>query len=46
MSACWDEKNGRNRVSSKALILHLNYHNLGYDITAFLGIYLSKSSKY
>lgn len=30
----------------KGFNLHLNYHNLGYDITAFLGIYLSKSSKY
>jgi Lrp/AsnC family transcriptional regulator for asnA, asnC and gidA len=26
--------------------LQLNYHKLGFDVTAFLGIYLSKSSKY
>ncbi len=30
----------------KSFNLQLNYHKLGYDITAFLGIYLSKSSKY
>lgn len=30
----------------KSFNLQLNYHLLGYDITAFLGIYLSKSSKY
>jgi Lrp/AsnC family transcriptional regulator, regulator for asnA, asnC and gidA len=26
--------------------LNLNYHKLGYDVTAFLGIYLDKSSLY
>ena len=30
----------------KSFNLQLNYHKLGYDITAFLGIYLSKSSQY
>lgn len=26
--------------------IEINYHRLGYDITAFLGIYLEKSSQY
>lgn len=26
--------------------IEINYHKLGYDITAFLGIYLEKSSQY
>ncbi|HRG36182.1 MAG TPA: Lrp/AsnC ligand binding domain-containing protein [Chitinophagales bacterium] len=30
----------------KGFSLQLNYHKLGYDITAFLGIYLNKSSQY
>ena len=30
----------------KSFNLQLNYHKLGYDITAFLGIYLNKSSQY
>ena len=30
----------------KSSNLNVNYEKLGYDITAFLGIYLSKSSKY
>ena len=30
----------------KSSNLSVNYEKLGYDITAFLGIYLSKSSKY
>lgn len=30
----------------KGSTLNVNYAKLGYDITAFLGIYLSKSSKY
>lgn len=30
----------------KSFNLQLNYHKLGYDITAFLGVYLSKSSEY
>lgn len=30
----------------KGSTLNINYSKLGYDITAFLGIYLSKSSKY
>lgn len=30
----------------KSFNLQLNYHELGYDITAFLGIYLNKSSQY
>ena len=30
----------------KGSTLNVNYSKLGYDITAFLGIYLSKSSKY
>ncbi|HQV77361.1 MAG TPA: Lrp/AsnC ligand binding domain-containing protein [Chitinophagales bacterium] len=30
----------------KSFNLQLNHHKIGYDITAFLGIYLSKSSQY
>ncbi|MCC6571274.1 MAG: Lrp/AsnC ligand binding domain-containing protein [Chitinophagales bacterium] len=30
----------------KSFNLQVNHHLLGYDITAFLGIYLSKSSQY
>lgn len=30
----------------KSSNLHINQNTMGYDITAFLGIYLSKSSKY
>lgn len=30
----------------KSFNLQLNYQKLGYDITAFLGIYLNKSSQY
>ena len=30
----------------KGFNLQLNYHKLGYDVTAFLGIYLNKSSQY
>ncbi|HMW13860.1 MAG TPA: Lrp/AsnC ligand binding domain-containing protein [Chitinophagales bacterium] len=30
----------------KGFSLQLNYHKLGYDITAFLGVYLNKSSQY
>ena len=30
----------------KSSNLSVNYEKLGYDVTAFLGIYLSKSSKY
>lgn len=30
----------------KSFNLQINHHLLGYDITAFLGIYLSKSSQY
>jgi len=30
----------------KGSTLNVNYSKLGYDITAFLGIYLSRSSKY
>jgi Lrp/AsnC family transcriptional regulator for asnA, asnC and gidA len=30
----------------KSSNLHINQNSMGYDITAFLGIYLSKSSKY
>lgn len=30
----------------KSFNLQLNYQKLGYDITAFLGVYLNKSSQY
>ena len=30
----------------KSFNLQLNYQKLGYDVTAFLGIYLNKSSQY
>lgn len=30
----------------KRAVLDIDYHKLGYDVTAFLGIYLEKSSQY
>ncbi len=30
----------------KRALLDIDYHKLGYDVTAFLGVYLEKSSQY